>query len=57
MKEVGSVKRLRALTEEELVAIPWLPDAVGTAVYKRLHNLDTPDRPARVVPSATMDSE
>ena len=27
LKEFGSVKRLRALTEDELVAIPWLPDA------------------------------
>ena len=26
LKEFGSVKRLRELTEEELVAIPWLPD-------------------------------
>src|SRR5215217_427272 len=33
LKEHGSVKRLRALTEEELVAIPWLPEKVGRAVY------------------------
>ena len=50
LKEFGSVKKLRELSEEELHALSWLPDAVGTAVYKRLHNLDTPDRrtgPAR----------
>jgi excinuclease ABC subunit C len=37
LKEHGSVKRLRALTEEELVAIPWLPDKVGRAVHAQLH--------------------
>ena len=30
------MKRLRALTEDELVAITWLPDDVGRAVYERL---------------------
>ena len=34
-----------------------LPDAVGTAVYKRLHNLDEPNRPERALPSASMDAE
>ena len=42
-KEVGSVKKLRELAEEDLHALTWLPDAVGTAVYRRLHGLDTPD--------------
>ena len=37
LKEHGSVKRLRELTEEELVAIPWLPDAVAHATYAQLH--------------------
>ena len=37
LKEHGSVKRLRELTEEELVAIPWLPEPVGHAVYAQLH--------------------
>ncbi len=37
LKEHGSVKRLRELTEEELVAIPWLPAPVGHAVYEQLH--------------------
>ena len=37
LKEHGSVKRLRALTEEELVAIPWLPEKVGRAVFAQLH--------------------
>jgi excinuclease ABC subunit C len=37
LKEFGSVKRLRALVEDDLVAIPWLPDKVGHALYARLH--------------------
>jgi len=37
LKEFGSVKRLREMTEEELVALPWLPSAVGHAVYAQLH--------------------
>ncbi len=37
LKEHGSVKRLRELTEDELVAIPWLPEPVGHAVYAQLH--------------------
>jgi excinuclease ABC subunit C len=36
LREFGSVKRLRALSEEELVAIAWLPEQVGRAVYERL---------------------
>jgi hypothetical protein len=31
------VRKLRALSEEELVAIPWLPDRVALALYDRLH--------------------
>ena len=38
LREFGSVKRLRALTEDEIVAIPWLPDPVGGALYARLHD-------------------
>ena len=37
MKEHGSVKRLRELTAAEIVAIPWLPEPVGHAVYAQLH--------------------
>jgi excinuclease ABC subunit C len=39
LKEFGSVKRLRELTEDELVALPWLPDRVARAAYARLHGL------------------
>ena len=37
LKEFGSVKRLRELTEDEIVAIPWLPEPVGRALYAQLH--------------------
>ena len=37
LKEFGSVKRLRELTEDDLVALRWLPDRVGHAVYRQLH--------------------
>src|SRR5262245_48087205 len=37
LREFGSVKQLRAQTEEQLVAIPWLPEKVARAVYERLH--------------------
>jgi excinuclease ABC subunit C len=37
LKEFGSVKRLRALTQEDLVAIPWLPARVANALYVQLH--------------------
>ena len=37
LKEFGSVKKLRELDEAELVALPWLPDAVGRAVHAKLH--------------------
>ncbi len=37
LHEFGSVKRLRALTEDDLVALAWLPDPVGRAVYRQLH--------------------
>ncbi|MDZ4825017.1 MAG: excinuclease ABC subunit UvrC [Actinomycetota bacterium] len=40
LKEFGSVKRLRTLTEQELVDLAWLPDAVARSVYARLHGLD-----------------
>jgi excinuclease ABC subunit C len=37
LKEFGSVKKLRALTEPEILAIPWLPEAAGHALYAQLH--------------------
>ena len=44
LREVGSVKRLRALSEDEILDRSWLPDAVGKAVYARLHDLQPAER-------------
>jgi excinuclease ABC subunit C len=37
LREFGSVKKLRELTDDELVAIPWLPEPVARAVHELLH--------------------
>jgi excinuclease ABC subunit C len=37
LKEFGSVKRLRELSEEELIDVVWLPDRVARDLYARLH--------------------
>ncbi len=38
LREHRSVKRLRELSEDDLVAIPWLPANVAHALYERLHD-------------------
>jgi excinuclease ABC subunit C len=40
LKEFGSVKKMRELAEEDLVGLPWLPDAVARATYARLHGTE-----------------
>src|SRR5262249_10668784 len=40
LKEFGSVKKIRTLTLEELVALSWLPDNVAQALYQKLHPLE-----------------
>ena len=42
LREFGSVKKLRELDEDELVALTWLPDTVARAVYRHLHGLARP---------------
>ena len=37
VKEVGGMAALKAAPVEALLALPWLPDAVGQAVYDALH--------------------
>lgn len=37
LKEFGTVKRLRSMTEDEIIAVSWLPEAVGRGLYARLH--------------------
>ena len=55
--ERGRFGQEAAASRPKNSALTWLPDAVGTAVYTRLHNLDEPDRPDRAPPSASMDAE
>ena len=38
LREFGSVKKLRELSEEDLVELAWLPENVGRALYARLHS-------------------
>jgi hypothetical protein len=38
LREFGSVKKLRELTEDDLVAVSWLPDPVARSLYERLHS-------------------
>jgi excinuclease ABC subunit C len=47
LKQFGSVKRLRELTEDEIVAIPWLPEAVGRALFAQLHGEPLPAKAVR----------
>jgi excinuclease ABC subunit C len=42
LKEHGSVKQLRTLTEDDLVAIPWLPETVARALFAHLHGERVP---------------
>jgi excinuclease ABC subunit C len=42
LKEHGSVKRLRTLAEDDLVAIPWLPETVARSLYAQLHGERAP---------------
>ncbi|MDP1804950.1 MAG: excinuclease ABC subunit C, partial [Acidimicrobiales bacterium] len=37
LKEIGGVRAVERATLEELLALPWLPDVVGTAVYDKVH--------------------
>jgi len=38
LKELGSVKAVKAATEDELRALSWLPDEVAVSVWKHLHS-------------------
>jgi excinuclease ABC subunit C len=47
LKQFGSVKRLRELTEDDILAIAWLPDAVGRALFAQLHGEPLPAKAVR----------
>jgi excinuclease ABC subunit C len=38
VKEFGSVAAVKAATKEQLLAVTWLPDTVGLAVYDKIHD-------------------
>ncbi len=40
LRELGSVKAIRAGSREDLMALSWLPDAVADALYDHLHGPD-----------------
>jgi excinuclease ABC subunit C len=57
LKQFGSVKKLRELDEEDLLALSWLPDTVGRNVYARLQGLPFPTESAnRPAESATIEA-
>src|SRR5438445_60888 len=37
VSELGGVTAVKAASLESLLALPWLPDAVGRAVYEKIH--------------------
>ncbi|MEO2125122.1 MAG: excinuclease ABC subunit C, partial [Acidimicrobiales bacterium] len=37
VKELGGVRSIQNTSLEDLLALPWLPDAVGQAVYAKMH--------------------
>jgi len=41
MREVGSVKAIRAASADELKSLRWLPDAVADAIYDKLHAVNS----------------
>ncbi|MHB8330263.1 MAG: excinuclease ABC subunit UvrC, partial [Acidimicrobiales bacterium] len=42
LRELGSLKVLRAMSSAELEALPWLPDPVARALYAHLHSVPGP---------------
>ena len=42
LKELGSLKGVRAATLEDLSALPWLPASVAAAVHAKLHPESAP---------------
>jgi excinuclease ABC subunit C len=37
VKELGGVTAVKNASLEQLIAIPWLPDAVARAVHEKFH--------------------
>jgi excinuclease ABC subunit C len=47
LRHYGTLKALRAASLDELLALPWLPDAVARAAYDHLHTV----APGRATPA------
>ncbi|HVC69956.1 MAG TPA: excinuclease ABC subunit UvrC [Acidimicrobiales bacterium] len=52
LREFGSLKAVRAASEEQLVALRWLPEAVARAVYGQLHAVPGPAHSVRASTNA-----
>jgi excinuclease ABC subunit C len=50
VKELGGIRAVKEASLDDLLALKWLPDAVGRAVYERIHGL--PGVSAARVPSS-----
>jgi len=37
LTELGGIRAVKAAPLDQLLALPWLPDAVGRAVHERIH--------------------
>jgi excinuclease ABC subunit C len=44
LRQYGSLRALRAESRDDLLALPWLPDAVARAVFDHLHAVTPPGR-------------
>ena len=44
-KELGGVAGVKRATEADLLALPWLPDTVGQAVWDKIHGAPRSPRP------------
>ena len=41
LKELGGITKVKKAEREQLLALSWLPDAVGEAVYAKTHHLQS----------------
>jgi excinuclease ABC subunit C len=39
IKELGGVKAVKEASVEQLRALSWLPDAVASAIYEKVHGV------------------
>jgi excinuclease ABC subunit C len=43
LKEMGTVKAIKAASMDELLALSWLPENVARNVYAQFHSVDASD--------------